>query len=62
MNAEQASKLKVGNRVMWNNIPTDLGTVVLVGGIAVEIKWDNGQEGIIDFNDTPIISLAPNNN
>lgn len=59
MNAEQASKLKVGDRVMWNNIPTDLGTVVLVGGIAVEIKWDNGQSGVIDFNDTPIISLAP---
>lgn len=59
MKNKEAAKLKVGDRVMWNNNPQDLGTVSEVGYCAVRIKWDNGQTGTTHLDDMDSVSRAP---
>ena len=57
MNARQAKKLKVGDKVMWQGSHTDLGEVIEVGYCAVKIKWDNGQVGLVQHDDMTMIDL-----
>lgn len=39
MTAKQAAKLKVGDRVYWDNDEADVGTVVETGFNAVKVHW-----------------------
>lgn len=59
MNTTATRKLKEGSRVMWENDPKDLGTVIEVGYNCFKVKWDNGQVGIIDRGDAARISMGP---
>ena len=46
MTGEQPRKLKVGDRVRWDNKMTDRGTVVEVTWSGVTIKWEDGHTEI----------------
>ena len=59
MNEPQARKLKAGDRVKWDNDPSDAGSVIDTGYLAVTIAWDNGQTGTVHIADAARIELAP---
>jgi hypothetical protein len=42
MTGEQSRQLKARDRVFWDKIITDLGTIVGVTWSGVTIKWDDG--------------------
>ena len=59
MTYKEAADLEVGDRVMWENNPADLGTVTEVEANAARIKWDDGAAGWIRFELAEDISRAP---
>ena len=59
MTAEQSRKLKVGQRVAWQDSATDLGTVEAVDWSGVQIAWANGKEQFFHHNNMGEISTAP---
>lgn len=54
MDAKAAKRLKVGTRVRFSD--GVYGTVRDVGYNAVEIKWDDGQQGVIHHDDMQDVS------
>lgn len=56
-----ARRLKVNDRVTWDNNPNDLGTVIEVGYNAVKVKWDDpsqGEVGVLWFTEMANIGVA----
>jgi hypothetical protein len=51
MTGDQSRKLKVGDRVCWNNSVTDVGTAIATAWSDVTISWDNGQTASVQHND-----------
>ena len=51
MNGSQSRTLKVGDRVCWNKLTTDLGTIVGAAWSGVSIDWDDGHSTLIQHND-----------
>ena len=51
MTGDQSRLLKVGDRVCWQAIKTDLGTVVGTAWSGVTINWDDGHTSSIRHND-----------
>jgi hypothetical protein len=61
MTGEQSRQLKVGHRVCWEKIITDLGTVVGVTWSGVTIKWDDDHTVSVRHNDMAKVERAPAN-
>jgi hypothetical protein len=57
MDATASKRLKIGERVCWDEDESDLGTVVETGYNAVKIQWENGQTGILHHNDMGQVTL-----
>jgi hypothetical protein len=51
MTGDQSRTLKVGDRVRWGALITDLGTVVGTSWSGVTIDWDDGHTTSIQHND-----------
>jgi hypothetical protein len=51
MNAREAKRLRVGDRVTWGGNAEDRGVVIEIGYCAVKIDWEDGQVGLIHHND-----------
>jgi hypothetical protein len=58
MIGEQSRQLRVGDRVCWNKIATDLGTIVEVAWSGVTINWDEGQTVSVRHNDMAKVEFA----
>jgi hypothetical protein len=58
MTGDQSRQLKVGDRVCWDQIATDLGTVVAVTWSGVAIKWDDGHTVSVRHNDMTKVERA----
>jgi len=56
MSPDEASKLVVGDCLLWEENQDDQGVVTETGYCAVKIQWDNGQLGTIHFNDCEKVS------
>lgn len=50
MNRRDAEKLKVGDKVLWSD--NTRGEVVDKGYVGFTVKWDDGQIGIVQFDNT----------
>lgn len=59
MTYKEAADLEVGDRVMWENDPADLGTVTEVESDAARVEWDGGARGWFRFELAEDISRAP---
>lgn len=57
MTTREAKLLLVGTIVMWDDNPSDLGTVRKLCPTGVYIDWENGQRGWIDYRDAKKISI-----
>jgi hypothetical protein len=57
MTDQDARKLEVNTRVIWNNNAYDRGTVTKINPSGFYVRWDNGQQGWIDFRDAEKINL-----
>lgn len=57
MTVKEARALLLGTVVMWDNDPSDLGTVRKLGPNGFYIDWANGQQGWIDYQDAKKISI-----
>ena len=51
MSESESKKLKVGDKVIWEDDEGDIGQVIEVGYNAVKIRWDIGQVGVVDHRD-----------
>lgn len=51
MSEAESKRLRVGDRVYWDDDPADIGSVVETDYLCVRIKWENGQEGTIHHRD-----------
>jgi hypothetical protein len=51
MTGAQSRLLNVGERVRWEESPTDLGTVAGTAWSGVSIDWDDGHTTSIRHND-----------
>ena len=58
MNGEQSRLLATGNRVCWDNSPTDRGTIAETDWSGVEIVWDNGRTDFYLHNDMAKVTLV----
>jgi hypothetical protein len=58
MTGEQSRQLKMGDRVCWDKIVTDLGTIVGVTWSGVTIKWDDGHTVSVRHNDMSKVERA----
>jgi len=58
MDATEAGRLKVGDRVTWNNDPDDRGEVIATGYRSLEIRWEDGLTGALHVNDCARLSNA----
>ena len=61
MTGEQSRKLKVGDRVCWDQSMTDLGNVVGVTWSGVTIEWNDGHRIAIRHNDMARVERTPPN-
>ena len=59
MTGEQSRLLKVGDRVCWGAMTTDLGAVTHTGWGGVAISWDDGRTSSIHHNDMGQIERVP---
>src|ERR1700682_2553557 len=57
----ESRKLKVGDRVQWDNSLTDRGTISAVDWRGVTIKWDDGRTNSIYHNDMAQVERVPVN-
>ena len=55
MTGDESRKLKVGDRVCWNGVKNDQGTVSETNWAGVTIKWDNRNEQSILHNDMTLM-------
>jgi hypothetical protein len=58
MTGEQSRLLATGNRVCWDNSPTDRGTIAETDWSGVEIVWDNGRTDFCRHNDMAKVTLV----
>ena len=58
MTPEQSKKLKIGQRVAWQDSATDLGTVEASDWSGVRIAWDSGKEQFFHHNNMDEIKTA----
>jgi small-conductance mechanosensitive channel len=61
MTGDESRKLKVGDRVQWDNSLTDRGTISEVDWRGVTIKWDDGRANAIYHNDMAQVDRVPVN-
>jgi hypothetical protein len=59
MKIETARLLKIGDRVRWMPEPPDEGTVVTSDYTGVSVRWDNGQQSVLDFSDRRWACIEP---
>jgi hypothetical protein len=59
MTGDQSRTLKVGDRVRWGEMITDLGTVVGTSWSEVTIAWDDGEANSVSHNDMAKVERAP---
>jgi len=57
MTIKEAKRLLLGTVVMWNDDPSDLGTVRKLGPNGFYVVWANGQQGWIDYRGAKKISI-----
>ncbi len=57
MTPEQSKKLKVGNRVCFNDNPADGGTVTATNARYVTIKWDDGHQSFSGHKEMKRVEL-----
>jgi hypothetical protein len=57
MDEEAARKLEPETVVMWNGDPNDTGTIHSIDRYGVSIKWENGLEGWIAFQDLGAVTV-----
>ena len=56
MNTKEAKRLEIGQRVRFSD--GVLGTVTEKNWMAVKVEWDDGQVGVIHFDDMADVSIA----
>ena len=61
MTGDQSRLLKVGDRVSWGAMTTDLGTVVRTSWSGVTIDWGDGRTSSIQHNDMAQVEQVPMN-
>jgi hypothetical protein len=61
MTPEQSKKLKIGERVMWQDSVNDKGTVTACDWSGVRIEWDNGKDQFLHHNNMDEVAAAPAN-
>lgn len=59
MTPEQSRKLRVGQRLTWQDNKTDQGTVTACDWSGVRVAWDNGTDQFVYHNDMEDLALAP---
>lgn len=57
MTTKEAKRLLIGTVVMWEDNPSDLGTVRKLNPNGFYVDWENGQRGWIDYRDAKKISI-----
>jgi hypothetical protein len=60
MTGAQSRTLKAGDRVSWQTVMNDLGTVTETNWAGVTIRWDNRSEQAILHNDMSAVFAVPN--
>jgi len=58
MTGEQSRRLKVGDKVCWQNDEADRGTVTEISWSGLTIKWDGRGEQRVLHNDMSGMSLV----
>jgi hypothetical protein len=58
MTAEQSRKLKIGQRVAWEDSTTDKGMIKAIDWSGVQIAWANGSEQFFHHNNMGKINTA----
>jgi hypothetical protein len=61
MTGEQSRRLKVGDKVRWQNDQADQGTVTETNWAGVTVKWDNRGEQAILHKDMTQVERVPVN-
>jgi hypothetical protein len=59
MTGEQSRQLRVGDRVCWGAMTTDLGTIVGTSWSEVTIAWDGGETNSVSHNDMAQVQRVP---
>ena len=59
MTGEQSRKLKVGDRVSWNNDHNEIGTITETNWSGVSVNWHNRNQQSILHNDMTLMFPAP---
>jgi hypothetical protein len=59
MTGDKSRLLKVGDRVCWAAVTTDLGTVAETNWAGITVKWDNRDQQEILHNDMAQVGLVP---
>ena len=58
MTPEQSKKLKIGQRVAWQDSATDQGVVTACDWSGVRIEWDNGKDQFLHHNNMDFVEVA----
>jgi hypothetical protein len=58
MTGDESRKLKIGDRVCWQNDRADQGMVTETNWAGLTVKWDNRSEQTIQHNDMGQIDRA----
>ena len=61
MKAEQSKKLKIGQRVAWQDSSNDQGVVTACDWSGVRVAWDNGTDQFLHHNNMDLVEVAKNN-
>ncbi len=59
MTKEQSKALNIGDAVIWDDDPQDMGRVVGADSLCVRIKWGDGPSGLIDHRDMAKVTAPP---
>ena len=59
MTPAQSRKLKIGQRVVWQDAIKDQGTVTASDWSGVRIAWDNDTDQFLHHNNMGDLELAP---
>ena len=61
MTPAQSKKLKIGQRVAWQDSLNDQGTVTACDWSGVRKAWDNGKDQFFHHNNMDEVKVAENN-
>ena len=57
MTTKEAKRLLPRTVVMWNNDPSDMGTVLELGTDGFYVRWENGESGWIAYDAAESVSV-----